>query len=77
MKKEIVKDTNLVAYCGLYCGGCKAYLHSKCPGCHENKRAGWCKIRKCCIANGKLSCADCTVHATPAECKKFNHCKQM
>jgi hypothetical protein len=24
--KEIVPDTNLIAYCGLYCGSCKSYL---------------------------------------------------
>ncbi len=25
MMKEIVSDTNLVAYCGLYCGACSSY----------------------------------------------------
>jgi len=71
--KEIIADKNLIAYCGLYCGGCKAYTHGKCPGCHENKKASWCKIRKCCIENGNASCADCKIHTTPEECKKFNN----
>jgi len=25
------------------------------------------------MENGKLSCADCTVYASPQECKKFNN----
>lgn len=66
-------NKNLIAYCGLYCGECKAYKIGKCPGCHENKKANWCKIRKCCIEGGKLSCADCTVYASASECKKFNN----
>jgi len=27
--KEIVADSKLVAYCGLYCGACKSYLKEK------------------------------------------------
>jgi hypothetical protein len=34
--KAIVADAGLVAYCGLYCGACKAYLKEKYPGCHGN-----------------------------------------
>ena len=41
--KEIVADTNLIGYCGLYCGACKRYLKDKCPGCHKNEKAAWCK----------------------------------
>ncbi len=29
--KEIVQNTDLIAYCGLYCGACKSYLMEKCP----------------------------------------------
>lgn len=71
--KSIVKDTKLVAYCGLYCGGCGKYLNDMCPGCQKNEKAGWCKVRKCCIENGKMSCSDCNVYADPKECKKFNN----
>ena len=71
--KEIVKDSNLVAYCGLYCGACKSYLKKKCPGCHENAKASWCKIRSCNIEHGYRSCADCTEFADPKDCKKFNN----
>jgi len=71
--KEIVKDVNLVAYCGLYCGACGAYLKGRCPGCHENTKAGWCKVRSCCIENSYASCADCTKHTDPLNCRNFNN----
>jgi len=71
--KEIVKDTNQIAYCGLYCGACRSYLKEKCPGCHENSKASWCKIRSCNIEHGYKSCADCTEFADPKDCKKFNN----
>jgi hypothetical protein len=66
-------DKNLVAYCGLYCGECGRYKSKKCPGCQKNEKATWCKVRKCCMENGKLSCAECQVFATASECKKFNN----
>jgi hypothetical protein len=71
--KTITPDPNLVAYCGLYCGSCKKYLAEKCPGCHENYKATWCKIRSCNIQHGYKSYADCTEFADPRECKKFNN----
>jgi len=37
--KTITSNAELVAYCGLYCGACGAYLKGRCPGCHENKKA--------------------------------------
>jgi hypothetical protein len=66
-------DKNLIAFCGLYCGGCKIYKKGKCPGCRKNEKASWCKVRKCCLESGKLSCADCREFATASECKKFNN----
>jgi hypothetical protein len=71
--KEIVKDTKLIAYCGLYCGSCKSYLKEKCQGCSENSKASWCKVRSCNIEHGYKSCADCTEFSDPKECKKFNN----
>lgn len=70
--KPIVADKNLIAYCGLYCGACKAYLKGKCPGCRENTKATWCKVRSCGIENNIHSCADCT-SIELMECKKFNN----
>ncbi len=70
--KDIVTDPALVGRCGLYCGACKAYLKGKCPGCAENEKASWCKVRKCTNENGYRTCADCTQEGGIAECKEFN-----
>ncbi len=29
----------------------------KCPGCKNNEKASWCKIRQCCISKGYHTCA--------------------
>jgi hypothetical protein len=71
--KRIVADVNQIAYCGLYCGACKKFLNEKCPGCHENEKATWCKVRTCCQDNTYKSCADCEKFDTPADCKKLNN----
>ena len=69
--KEITADKNLVAFCGLYCGACRSYLSGKCPGCKENAKATWCKVRSCNMENNFRSCADCTITELKA-CSKFN-----
>jgi len=69
--KPIVADKNLIAYCGLYCGACRSYLKGSCPGCKENVKASWCKIRQCCQEENLASCADCT-SVKLEECKKYN-----
>ena len=71
--KPIVADVQLVAYCGLYCGACGAYRRGRCPGCHQNQKAAWCKVRSCCIASGYSSCAECKAPADPRDCRKFNN----
>jgi hypothetical protein len=71
--REIVADTGLVAYCGLYCGACGAYLKERCPGCHKNEKAGWCKIRACCMEKAIASCAQCKEFSDPEDCNKFNN----
>jgi hypothetical protein len=71
--KPIVADAKLVARCGLYCGACGAYRRERCPGCHENQKATWCKVRTCCGENGYASCAECSTVADPRNCKKFNN----
>jgi len=71
-KAQPVKDVNLIAFCGLYCGTCTSYLKGKCPGCTENNKAGWCKIRTCNIDSKLSNCAHChTQHLS--ECKKLNN----
>jgi len=71
MDKVIQIDKDLIAYCGLYCGACRKFLESKCPGCRKNEKAGWCKIRTCCIENAYHTCAECKMN--PHDCKKFNN----
>jgi len=56
-----VIDENLVAYCGLYCGSCAKYMKGNCPGCKENTKATWCKIRTCNIENGFKNCSHCNM----------------
>jgi hypothetical protein len=70
--REIVLDANLVGYCGLYCAACGSYLRGRCPGCRENVKATWCKVRSCCMENKFASCADCKEFPDPRACKKFN-----
>lgn len=70
--KKTVSDIKMVAYCGLYCGACRAYLKEKCPGCHDNEKASWCRIRTCCKENSYSSCAECKEFSDPMKCKKFN-----
>ena len=71
--REIVSDPEQVAYCGLYCGACRAFLKEKCSGCHGNEKATWCKIRTCCMDNEYASCADCKEFDDPKDCKKFDN----
>ena len=71
--REIVADPKLVAFCGLYCGACKAYLKEKCPGCQKNEKAGWCKVRTCCIGKAIPTCTDCTEYPNPRDCGKYDN----
>lgn len=69
---ESVKiDTGLIAKCGLYCAACPKHLKGKCSGCRENEKAGWCKVRTCCLEKGIASCADCKEVDDPIKCKKY------
>ena len=56
--KDIAADPKLIAYCGLYCGACGRYRKDSCPGCQQNQKASWCKVRTCCMDGNLQSCAD-------------------
>jgi len=73
MKKEIVKDLSLIAACGLYCGACGKYLKGNCPGCKDNVKASWCKIKVCCAEKGIDNCSGCDIFIEPDKCKKYNN----
>ena len=70
---EIVSEPKMVAYRGLYCGACRSHTKGRCPGCHDNAKATWCKIRTCCMEKGYASCADCKDFADPMACAKYNN----
>ena len=42
-KKTITASTEYIAACGV---ACRKYLNGKCPGCKQNEKATWCKIRQ-------------------------------
>ncbi len=71
--RDIVADAGLAGFCGLYCGACGSYLRERCPGCHLNEHASWCKVRTCCKEHGNSSCADCTTVADPNNCRTFTN----
>ena len=70
--KPIVADPELVAHCGLYCGACRAYRKGRCPGCRQNEKATWCKVRRCCIETERATCAACDEVGDVGDCRKFN-----
>ncbi len=71
--KNITADKKLIAKCGLYCGACSKFLKSSCPGCQDNIKATWCKVRSCCLEHSYGSCAECSSYAQAVECGKFNN----
>lgn len=70
--KKIAADSKLIAYCGLYCGACRSFLKGSCPGCSNNAKATWCKVRTCNMGQGFASCADCKEFSNPMDCTKYN-----
>ena len=70
--KVLVADPNLVAFCGLYCGACKRYLAEKCPGCRDNEKATWCRVRACGLEHGFATCADCDLLDDVGDCGDYN-----
>ena len=70
--QEIPVDSELVAYCGLYCGACSRYLKGACPGCKQYSKGAWCRVRSCCIYSEYSSCAECRDFADPAGCRKYS-----
>lgn len=73
MNTEVANNPKLIAYCGLYCAACKRYLNGKCPGCQQNIKASWCKVRTCNMEHNYSSCADCNEYPNVMDCKKFNN----
>jgi len=67
--KEVV-----LAYCGLVCSECGAYLKGRCQGCHSDKPMNrGCKVKPCAKEKGCVCCAECVEFSDLAECKKLNN----
>lgn len=53
----------LLAYCGLYCGGCRSYEENSsvgCKGCRdEDVLVNDCPTRRCAVGKGILHCGEC------------------
>jgi hypothetical protein len=76
MKTETA-NTNLISYCGFYCGACPNFKKDKCEGCKGDSvkcAVGFksCKVRPCCIENGYSSCAECEQYDSVKSCKLYN-----
>ena len=70
-------DTQLISYCGFYCGACPKYKKGECEGCKGDSlkcAVGYksCKVRPCVIEKDLSTCADCELYSSVAECKKYN-----
>ena len=76
-EKDVKRDENLIAHCGLYCGSCPSLTSGKCDGCRGDSEKSAvvyksCKVKPCCVDNGFFTCADCTIYASTKACKKYN-----
>jgi hypothetical protein len=70
-------DSNLVSYCGFYCGACPKFIKKECEGCKGDTpkcAVGYksCQVRPCCIENEFSSCAECSKYESTKECKIYN-----
>jgi hypothetical protein len=70
-------DTNLISYCGFYCGSCPKFSKGQCLGCKGDSpkcAVGYkvCNVRPCCVENNFKSCADCNKYDSVKVCKLYN-----
>jgi hypothetical protein len=68
-----IGKSDLVAACGIYCGACHRYKKGSCPGCAENVKATWCKIRSCISERAYRTCVECSDFSDVQACRKFNN----
>jgi len=65
-------DTELVAYCGLYCGTCGACKNGRCKACKGEGGFASCPVRLCCKEKGIATCAECREFEDLRKCGKIN-----
>ena len=64
----------VLAYCGLVCSQCGAYLNQRCRGCYSDKPMSLnCKVKPCAQEKNYSSCAECKDFADFKKCKKLNN----
>lgn len=64
----------VLAYCGLLCSKCGAFLKGRCKGCHGEKPMSVnCKIKPCVSEKGYKTCAECDSFTNLKDCKKLNN----
>jgi Protein of unknown function (DUF3795) len=64
----------IIAYCGIVCSKCGAFIKGKCKGCHGDKPMYKnCPIKKCNVAADLATCADCKDFKDLKKCKKLNN----
>ena len=62
----------IIAYCGLACSNCGAYLKGKCLGCHSDKPMNRnCKMKICAMRRDYTTCADCSDFSALKECREL------
>ena len=58
-------NSDVIGYCGVFCGGCPAFHVGTCHGCRseivkQKRISKWkCRKRLCCLENKYYSCGDC------------------
>ena len=67
-----MNDIEKIGFCGAYCKTCRE-LEKTCKGCKPGYPAGSrdlsrakCRMKKCCLTKGHITCADC---------KKYDRCE--
>jgi hypothetical protein len=62
-----MREYETLAYCGLFCGGCRNYKeNANCAGCrYEEKLVDDCPTRACAMKKDLLYCGDCADFPCP------------
>lgn len=63
-----------LAYCGLVCSQCGAFIRGRCRGCHSPKPMhSRCLVKRCAVERKIASCAECNEFADLHDCRKLNN----
>lgn len=72
-----MNGTEEIGCCGAYCGTCREYRKT-CRGCKpgdldgsRNLNRARCKMKKCCLARGCITCGDCAAYESCGTVQSF------